>query len=187
MGGKKRTTSDVGTWRSMQREHGQGEVCHQIHAAGFPLHFAVGRLVDLRNGLRRCVLDPHQPRATDEMAAFDGGMHGAPVPVIGCASVTSPYRVPQGWVAYEQAELVQRWGKPITIMRCKMVSTRSDTSSLPKSSEDRGPTARKCFPVTNCMINFDVSPEGVIEGASTAGERCRIELYGFHRTPISHP
>lgn len=49
------------------------------------------------------------------------------------------------------------------------------------------PYREKMFLVTNCMINFDVSLEGVIEGASTAGERCRIELYGFHRTPISHP
>jgi len=108
------------------------------------------------------------------------------LPVIGCASATSPYdRVSRGWVGYKQAELVERWGKPHHDYA--MEDGWHAIGYFFTAEVVRGPRPYRehMFLVSNCMVNFDVSPDGVVEGASTAGERCRIVPYGLHRRPVS--
>ena len=87
------------------------------------------------------------------------------------------------WIGHSSDHLIQSWGKP--------------HHSYPTADGGRaigyfivnqavtGPKSQVIFRATNCMINFTVDRNGIIDDASSTGSKCRIGPHGDMHPPAS--
>ena len=102
------------------------------------------------------------------------------------------------WIGHSAAHLIQSWGKPhhdyptadggraIGYMFTNQVVTGPDYLASDRYYKGvTGPRSQVLFQVTNCMINFTVDRNGIIDDATTTGAKCRIVPHGEIHPPAS--
>ena len=87
------------------------------------------------------------------------------------------------WVGHSAAHLIQSWGKPHhdypTADGGQAIGYMFANQSV------TGPKSQVIFKATNCMINFTVDRNGIIDDATTTGSKCRIGPHGDMHPPAS--
>ena len=107
------------------------------------------------------------------------------------------------WIGHSSSHLIQSWGKPhhdyptadggraIGYMFTNQAVTgpdylASDTgSTVSYNKAVPGPKTQVFYQATNCMINFTVDRNGIIDDATTTGAKCRIGPHGEMHPPDS--
>ena len=85
------------------------------------------------------------------------------------------------WVGHSATHLIQSWGTPHhdypTADGGRAIGYMFVNQAV------TGPKSQVLFRATNCMINFTVDRNGIIEDATTTGSKCRIGLHGDMHPP----
>ncbi len=108
------------------------------------------------------------------------------------------------WIGHSAARLIQSWGKPhhdyptvdggraFGYMFTNPVVTGPDYSTGPAYSGPvyyksvlTGPKSPDLFQATNCMINFTMDRDGIIDDATITGAKCRIGPHAKMHPPDS--
>lgn len=105
------------------------------------------------------------------------------------------------WIGHSSSHLIQSWGKPhhdypttdggraIGYMFTNQPVTGLDYPTGPGIAYNKsvvtGPKSPVLFQATNCMINFTVDREGIIDDATITGAKCRIGPHGEMHPPDS--
>ncbi len=108
------------------------------------------------------------------------------------------------WIGHSSSHLIQSWGKPhhdyltadggraFGYMFTNSAVTGPDYSTGPAYSGPAyyrsvasGSKSPDLFQATNCMINFTVNRDGIIEDATVTGATCRIGPHGAMHPPAS--
>lgn len=105
------------------------------------------------------------------------------------------------WIGHSAAHLIQSWGKPhhdypttdggraMGYMFTTPAVTGPDNPAGPGpvyyKSVVTGPKSPVLFEATNCMINFTVDRDGIIDDATITGAKCRIGPHGAMHPPAS--
>ena len=80
------------------------------------------------------------------------------------------------WIGHSSDHLIQSWGKPHHSYPTADGGKAIDY--LFTNQAVTGPKSQVIFRATDCMVNFTVDRNGIIDDASSTGSRCRI---GPHR------
>ncbi|MBL6652811.1 MAG: hypothetical protein ISP49_14530 [Reyranella sp.] len=83
------------------------------------------------------------------------------------------------WVGHSSRHLIQSGGKPHhdypTADGGRVIGYMFTNQAV------TGPKSQVIFRATNCMINFTVDPNGIIDDATVTGTKCRIGPHaGMH-------
>ena len=107
------------------------------------------------------------------------------------------------WIGHSSSHLVQSWGKPdheyptadggraFGYMFSNPAMMEPDYSTGPAYfgpvyyRSVTGPTSSNAFQATNCMINFTVDRNGIVDDATITGTKCRIGPHGRMHPPNS--
>ncbi len=87
------------------------------------------------------------------------------------------------WIGHSESHLIQSWGKPHHDY--PMPDGGRAIGYLFTNQSVRGPMSQVTFPARNCMINFTVDRNGIIDDATTTGTNCRIGPHGKMHPPDS--
>ncbi len=87
------------------------------------------------------------------------------------------------WVGHSSAHLIQSWGKPHHDY--PTADGGQAIGYLFVNQAVTGPKSQVLFRATNCMINFTVDRNGIIDDATTTGTKCRIGPHGDMHPPAS--
>jgi hypothetical protein len=87
------------------------------------------------------------------------------------------------WDGHSSAHLIQSWGKPHhdypTADGGRAIGYLFTNQSV------TGPKSQIIFQAKNCMINFTVDRNGIIDDATTTGSKCTIGPHGDRHPPAS--
>ncbi|MBX9942486.1 MAG: hypothetical protein K2Y40_00260 [Reyranella sp.] len=89
-----------------------------------------------------------------------------------CATGTVADLNNRDWIGRRQEELVRAWGTPHHDY--PMPDGGRAIGYLFVNQAVTGPKQQVLFRATNCMVNFTVGRDGVIDDATTTGKNCRI-------------
>ncbi len=87
------------------------------------------------------------------------------------------------WVGHSSAHLIQSWGKPHHDY--PTADGGQAIGYFIVNQAVTGPKSQVLFQATNCMINFTVSRDGIIDDATTTGTKCRIGPHGSMHPPAN--
>lgn len=108
----------------------------------------------------------------------------AAVALVGCGPMSSgtvkDLNV-RDWIGHSATHLIQSWGTPHhdypTADGGRAIGYMFVNQAV------TGPKSQVLFRATNCMINFTVDRNGIIEDATTTGAKCRIGPHGDMHPP----
>lgn len=87
------------------------------------------------------------------------------------------------WVGHSSSHLIQSWGKPHhdypTADGGRAIGYMFTNQAV------TGPKSQVFFRATNCMINFTVDPNGIIDDATVTGTKCRIGPHADMHPPAN--
>ena len=87
------------------------------------------------------------------------------------------------WIGHSSAHLIQSWGKPHhddpTADGGKAIGYLISNQAV------TGPKSQVFFQARNCMINFTVDRNGIIDDATATGSKCTIGPHGSMHPPAS--
>ena len=87
------------------------------------------------------------------------------------------------WDGHSSAHLIQSWGKPHhdypTADGGRAIGYLFTNQSV------TGPKSQIIFQAKNCMINFTVDRNGIIDDATATGSKCTIGPHGDRHPPAS--
>ena len=87
------------------------------------------------------------------------------------------------WIGHSSDHLIQSWGKPHHIY--PTADGGKAIGYFIANQAVTGPKSQVIFRATNCMINFTVDRNGIIDDASSTGSKCRIGPHGDMHPPAS--
>jgi hypothetical protein len=87
------------------------------------------------------------------------------------------------WIGHSSAHLIQSWGKPHhdypTADGGRAIGYMFTNQAV------TGPKSQVIFQARNCMINFTVDRNGIIDDATATGTKCTIGPHGAMHPPAS--
>lgn len=87
------------------------------------------------------------------------------------------------WVGHSANHLIQSWGKPH-----HDYPTADGGRAIGyyfRNQAVTGPKSQVFFAARNCMINFTVGPDGIIDDATATGTKCTIGPHGEMHPPAN--
>lgn len=87
------------------------------------------------------------------------------------------------WVGHSAAHLIQSWGKPHHDY--PIADGGRAIGYLFTNQSVTGPKSQVIFQARNCMINFTVDRNGIIDDATATGSKCTIGPHGDMHPPAS--
>lgn len=87
------------------------------------------------------------------------------------------------WIGHSSAHLIQSWGKPHHDY--PTADGGQAIGYFIANQAVTGPKSQVLFQATNCMINFTVGRDGIIDDATTTGTKCRIGPHGSMHPPAN--
>lgn len=87
------------------------------------------------------------------------------------------------WVGHSSAHLIQSWGTPHHDY--PMADGGRAIGYLFTNQAITGPKSQVFFQARNCMINFTVDRNGIIDDATATGPKCTIGPHGGMHPPAS--
>jgi hypothetical protein len=87
------------------------------------------------------------------------------------------------WIGHSSAHLIQSWGKPHHDY--PTADGGQAIGYLFVNQAVTGPKSQVLFRATNCMVNFTVDRNGIIDDATTTGTKCRIGPHGDRHPPAN--
>jgi len=87
------------------------------------------------------------------------------------------------WDGHSVSHLVQSWGKPHH--DDPMADGGRSMGYLITNQAVTGPKSQVLFQAKNCMINFTVDRNGIIDDAAATGSKCTIGPHGDRHPPAS--
>jgi hypothetical protein len=88
----------------------------------------------------------------------------------------------QDWDGHSATHLIQSWGKPHHDY--PMADGGRAIGYLFTNQAVTGPKSQVIFQARNCMVNFTVDRNGIIDDATTTGSKCTIGSHGgMHPRP----
>jgi hypothetical protein len=112
--------------------------------------------------------------------------------VLGTASLTACGPMSSGtvkdlnvrdWIGHSESHLIQSWGKPHHDYPTEDGGTA--IGYMIKNQAVTGPKSQVIFQARNCMINFTVDRNGIIDDATTTGTKCTIGPHGQMHPPVN--
>lgn len=87
------------------------------------------------------------------------------------------------WIGHSATHLIQSWGTPHHDY--PTADGGRAIGYLFVNQAVTGPKSQVLFRATNCMINFTVDRNGIIDDATTTGSKCRIGPHGGMHPPAN--
>ena len=87
------------------------------------------------------------------------------------------------WVGHSASHLVQSWGKPHHDY--PTADGGRAIGYLFTNQAVTGPKSQVIFQARNCMINFTIDRNGIIDDATTTGSKCTIGPHGDRHPPAN--
>lgn len=87
------------------------------------------------------------------------------------------------WIGHSSAHLIQSWGKPHHDY--PTADGGQAIGYFIVNQAVTGPKSQVLFQATNCMINFTVGRDGIIDDATTTGTKCRIGPHASMHPPAN--
>ncbi len=87
------------------------------------------------------------------------------------------------WIGHSASHLIQAWGKPHHDY--PTADGGRAIGYLFTNQAVTGPKSQVFFQATNCMINFTVDRNGIIDDATTTGAKCRIGPHAERHPPAN--
>ena len=87
------------------------------------------------------------------------------------------------WVGHSASHLIQSWGKPHHDY--PTADGGRAIGYLFTNQAVTGPKSQIIFQARNCMINFTVDRNGIIDDATTTGSKCTIGPHGDRHPPVN--
>lgn len=87
------------------------------------------------------------------------------------------------WIGHSASHLIQSWGKPHHDY--PMADGERAIGYSFTNQAVTGPKGQVFWRATNCMINFTVDRNGIIDDATTTGAKCRIGPHADMHPPAN--
>lgn len=87
------------------------------------------------------------------------------------------------WDGHSASHLIQSWGKPHHDY--PTADGGRAIGYLFTNQAVTGPKSQVIFQARNCMVNFTVDRNGIIDDATTTGSKCTIGPHGDRHPPAS--
>jgi len=87
------------------------------------------------------------------------------------------------WIGHSASHLIQSWGKPHHDY--PTADGGRAIGYLFTNQAVTGPKSQVFFQARNCMINFTVDRNGIIDDATTTGTKCTIGPHGDMHPPAN--